>query len=180
MQAYLDNIQAKTGKSVNDFRALADEKGLVKHAAIMEWLKTEFGLGHGHATAMTHQILQRAEDTSSTEENIAKLFAGNKSKWRRSFDTLTEAIAKFGTDTEMAPTSSYISLLRSGKKFAIVQPSTPERFDIGIKLKGIEPSGRLAAAGSWNNMVTHRVQISDPAQVDSEVIAWLKQAYEAA
>jgi hypothetical protein len=66
-----------------------------------------------------------------------------------------------------------------GKKFAILQPSTAERFYIGLKLKSVAPSDRLEAAGSWNNMVTHRIRISDPKQIDEEVVAWLRQAYDA-
>jgi hypothetical protein len=60
-----------------------------------------------------------------------------------------------------------------------VRPSAADRIDIGIKLKGVAPAGRLAAAGSWNNMVTHHVRISDPDQIDAELVAWLKQAYNA-
>jgi Domain of unknown function (DUF4287) len=55
-QAYLDNIQAKTGRSPDDLLALATEKGLlpglVKATAITDWLKADFGLGHGHAMAI--------------------------------------------------------------------------------------------------------------------------------
>ena len=60
-QAYLDNIQAKTGKSPADFRRWAAEKGFsfgaglangVKAGAIVAALKEEFGLGHGHAMAL--------------------------------------------------------------------------------------------------------------------------------
>lgn len=60
-QAYLDNIQAKTGKSPGDFRAMAAARGLagpegllpgVKATQITDWLKAEFGLGHGHAMAI--------------------------------------------------------------------------------------------------------------------------------
>lgn len=60
-QAYLTNIQAKTGKSPADFRALAAEKGFthngqlaagVKAGAIIQWLKEDFQLGHGHAMAI--------------------------------------------------------------------------------------------------------------------------------
>ena len=80
----------------------------------------------------------------------------------------------------MSANMTYINVLRKGKKFAILQPSTAERFDIGLKLKGVKPAGRFGAAGSWNAMVTHRVRISDPKQIDKEVLAWLKQAYEAA
>ena len=60
-QAYLDNIQAKTGKSPADFKKLADKKGFTKNGKLIEgvkageivnWLKKEFGLGHGHSMAI--------------------------------------------------------------------------------------------------------------------------------
>lgn len=75
---------------------------------------------------------------------------------------------------------TYVNVRRAGKKFAILQPSSANRFDIGIKLKGVAPTERFEAAGSWNAMVTHRVRISDPEQVDDELLAWLKRAYDAA
>ena len=79
----------------------------------------------------------------------------------------------------MTDPATYISRLRGSKKFAIVQV-TAERLDIGIKLKGVAPTERLEVAGSWNAMVTHRVRISDLQQIDAEVLAWLRQAYDAA
>jgi Domain of unknown function (DUF4287) len=60
-QAYLDNIQAKTGKTPSDFKRMAAEKGFsgpdgiakgVKATQITDWLKADFGLGHGHAMAI--------------------------------------------------------------------------------------------------------------------------------
>ena len=60
-QAYLTNIEAKTGKSPDDFRTLAAEKGLtdggclasgVKVGQVVDWLKGDFDLGHGHAMAI--------------------------------------------------------------------------------------------------------------------------------
>lgn len=60
-QAYLDNIQAKTGKSPEELKSLANEKGFleggqlkpdVKAGQIVDWLKTDFELGHGHAMAI--------------------------------------------------------------------------------------------------------------------------------
>jgi hypothetical protein len=52
--------------------------------------------------------------------------------------------------------------------------------DVGIKLKGVKPQGRLEASGSFNQMVSHRVKIESTAQVDAQLIGWLKQAYNAA
>jgi Domain of unknown function (DUF5655) len=57
---------------------------------------------------------------------------------------------------------------------------TSNRFDVGIKLKGTAPTQRLTPAGSWNAMVTHRVAIKDPADVDPELIGWMRRAYEVA
>jgi Domain of unknown function (DUF4287) len=60
-QAYINNIQAKTGKTPNDFKVLAENKGFlqngeiiktVKATEITNWLKEEFDLGHGHAMAI--------------------------------------------------------------------------------------------------------------------------------
>ena len=55
-QAYIDNICAKTGKTPEDFKKLAEEKGLLgpdmKATPIVNWLKEDFGLGHGHAMAI--------------------------------------------------------------------------------------------------------------------------------
>jgi len=70
-------------------------------------------------------------------------------------------------------------LLRKNKKFAIVQV-TSDRLDIGIKLKDAKTDRRFEAAGNWNNMVTHRVRIDDPNQIDADIISWLHKAYEKA
>ncbi|MBP9738388.1 DUF4287 domain-containing protein [Candidatus Saccharibacteria bacterium] len=58
-QAYLDNIELKTGKTPNEFIALAKEKGYdsdTKTDVIVEWLKQDFDLGRGHAMALVHVI----------------------------------------------------------------------------------------------------------------------------
>jgi uncharacterized protein DUF4287 len=55
-QAYLDNIKAQTGKTPDDFRALAKRAGILtpelKASELVTWLRKEFDLGHGHAMAI--------------------------------------------------------------------------------------------------------------------------------
>jgi hypothetical protein len=60
-QAYLDNIEEKTGKTPNEFIAEAREKNLTKSKEIIDWLKREYGLGLGHARALDHVIRKGAE-----------------------------------------------------------------------------------------------------------------------
>ncbi len=70
--------------------------------------------------------------------------------------------------------------LRREKQFALLQPSTKDRFDIGLALKGEEPAGKLEAAGIWNAMVSHRVRIADDAEAGGDVAGWLRAAYDRA
>jgi hypothetical protein len=179
-QAYLDNIKAKTGRTPDDFRKLAAKKGLTQYPEIMTWLKSDFELGHGHANAIAHEIVNAGAPEVTADEAITRLFAGKKEKWRGAYDALAAKLIKFGADVTMSSTSTYISLLRKGKKFGIVLPSSAERLDIGIKFKGVAPTARLEASGTWHAMVTHRVRITDPKQIDKELLAWLKRAYDAA
>ena len=60
-QAYLDTIQAKTGRDPDALKAEADAAGLsaggrlkdgVKAGQVVAWAKSELGLGHGHAMAI--------------------------------------------------------------------------------------------------------------------------------
>jgi Domain of unknown function (DUF4287)/Domain of unknown function (DUF5655) len=178
-QAYLDSVKAKTGKTAEDFKALAAEKGLTSHSALLAWLKTEYGLGHGHANAIIHVITSAGQPEVSSDDGIAAHFKGAKATWQPTFEALTAHVQAFGSDIGVAPGKTYISLVRNEKKFAIVQ-LTGNRFDLGIKLKGAAPEGKFEAAGAWNAMVTHRVQITDASQLDADVFAWLKRAYDAA
>ena len=180
-QAYLDTIKEKTGLGPAEFRERAMSKGLlapgVKTGKVVAWLRADYGLGPGHAMAIAATFKERTSDA----ERIERHFLGGRSNWRPTFEALLAVANTFGS-TEISPTDTYISLLKPttklSAKFAIVAFSAA-RMDVGIKLKGVEPEGRLEAAGSWNAMVTHRVRITDPAQVDAELVGWLRQAYDA-
>ncbi len=72
-QAYLSNIKEKTGKSPDDFKKLADQKGFVqdgkikpevKAGDIVKWLKEDFELGHGHSMAI-YALLKGSKNEKS-------------------------------------------------------------------------------------------------------------------
>ena len=178
-QAYLDNIAAKTGKAAQDIAAEVRGHSLSKPAEIVAWLKTEYGLGHGHAMAIVALVRREAQPARTDDDKVSGHFAGAKAKWRPLFDDLTQEAGRFGADVSISPAASYLSLVKAGRKFAIVQVSG-ERLDLGLKLKGAPAAGRLEAAGKWNAMVTHRVRIGSEAELDDEVRGWLQQAYAGA
>lgn len=183
LQAYLDNIKAKTGKTPEDFKILAAEKGLlepgVKTGQIVAWLNHDFGLQRGHAMAIVLTLKNATQPRMSKDEGIARHFSGDKAHWRKHFDGLLSEANTFGPDVSVGPTGSYLSLLRKGKKFAIVHV-TADRLDLGLKLKDLPPTVRFEPAGTWNSMVTHRVRITSPKQIDRQLLTHLRRAYDKA
>jgi hypothetical protein len=69
-QAYLDNIEDKTGLTPREFINLAHERGFddpsTKAGTIVEWLKEDYGLGHGHAMALVRTRARRRATSTRT------------------------------------------------------------------------------------------------------------------
>jgi CheY-like chemotaxis protein len=180
MQKYLDNITTKTGKTPDELIELARAAGVLepdwKAGDVVAWLKERYGLGHGHAMAIVATIQKQSGPEPTLEDKVSRHFSGAKSTWRPVYDDLIQTVSAFGTDLDVNPGATYLSLRRAGKKFAIVQV-TSDRLDVGIKLKDTVAAGRLEPAGNWNRMVTHRVRVRTPSELDAELVGWLERAY---
>jgi hypothetical protein len=175
-QAYLDNIQAKTGKNPEQIVELVRERGLAKPGEVVAWLKREFDLGHGHAMAIVALMRRQEQPAQSADDKVARYSSGPKAKWRGAFDRLLTEAMRLGSDVAVSPGATYVSLVKAGRKFAIVQAGGT-RLNLGLRLKGEAAAGRLEDAGTWSTMLTHRVRIADDAELDDEVAGWLGWAY---
>jgi hypothetical protein len=176
-QAMVDNMKEKTGKSLDQWLKIVARSKLQKHGAIVKHLKTEHGVTHGYANMIAHSALQSDASHQDDGDLVAAQYAGAKAALRPIYDAVIAAVAKFGNDFEISAKKAYVSLRRN-KQFAIVQPSTASRVDVGINLKGAEPTNRLESSGSFNAMVSHRVRVTEPSSVDKQLIGWLNKAYE--
>ncbi len=175
----LANMREKTGKDIEAWIAIVAASGLEKHGAVVKYLKTEHGMTHGFANLAAHKAREAAQPAAGPVDLVAAQYGGAKAALRPIYDAVAAIVAKLGGDVEIAPKKAYVSLRRS-KQFALIQPSTKTRVDVGLNLKGKPPAGRLEASGSFNAMVSHRVRVTDVSQVDAELEAWLKEAYQAA
>jgi hypothetical protein len=176
--AMIAGLREKTGKSLDEWLGIARASQLTKHKELMSLLKSTHGLTHGYANMIALQFLQSDSHTAGdTDALVTAQYAGAKAGLLPVYEAVLGAVKAFGTDVEVSPKKAYVSLRRN-KQFAIVQPSTATRVDVGLVLKAVEPAGRLEAAGSFNAMVTHRVRLSKPEDVDKELTAWLKRAYQ--
>lgn len=178
IKTMIRNLEEKTGKSLAQWVKIARASKLQKHRELLNHLKSEHGLTHGYANLVALKALACDEETGDTDL-VAGQYAGAKSALRPVYDALIAAINKFGGDVEVSPKKAYVSLRRK-KQFAIIQPSTASRIDVGLNLKDATAVGRLEPSGSFNAMVSHRVRVAGKKEIDKELIGWLLQAYDAA
>jgi hypothetical protein len=180
MASMLRNLEEKTGRTIDAWVKVARGAGPMKHGQLVAFLKKEHALTHGYANQIALRALAADDAPPAGSAGLVEAqYSGAKAALRPVYDALVAAVRTFGSDTEFAPKKAYVSLRRT-KQFGLIQPSTATRVDVGLVLTGVAPKGRLEAAGSFNAMVTHRVRVGSATEVDRELIAWLRQAYDQA
>lgn len=166
------------GRTLAEWSRDVNVESFARHSDLLGHLKENHGLTHGYANTLALK-LRGADAGSQTDDALLQaIFGGPKAALKPLYDALIEAVTAFGQDVEVSPKKAYVSLRRN-KQFALLQPSTKDRLDVGLVLKGKAPIGRLEPAGSFNSMVTHRVRLGAEAGVDGEILDWLREAYSA-
>jgi len=179
LQSQIRNIEATYGKTMPEWFALISRSGKTKHTEVVAWLKGEYGMTHGAAHRVSLLARQAAEaPQEDTGDPTAALYTGKKAAARPIHEALMKTVATFG-DVTIAPKKGYLSLRRR-KQFAMIQPSTTGRVDLGLILKDQPADGRLESAAGFNALFTHRVRVAAVAEVDDELTGWLRLAYDQA
>lgn len=178
LQSMIANLAAKTGKALPEWVKLARASGGAKHGEIVRFLKEKHALGHGYANLVAQQALKvEGAAEPSGDELIDAQYSGKKAAMRPLCDALIAAARKLGQEVEVAPKKTSVSLRRK-KQFALIEPATATRIDLGLQLKGVPVGGRLEKYPS--TMCTHRVRLESEKELDAELKGWLKQAWDAA
>ena len=172
LQTMINNMPEKTGKSLSEWKSLLKTKSFAKHSEAVNFLKKEHNVTHGFANTIVS--LSKEEQTTS-QGLITNQYKG-KENLLPIYDSLISLVKDFGNDVKITPKKTEVSLDRK-RKFAVIKPATKSRIDLGLKLKGKTITERLENSGPFGTMCTHRVSLTDPNQVDSELIEWLKEAY---
>ena len=181
LQTQLTNIEKRTGKSLEALAAIVKKSGLTKHGEIRDMLKRDLGMGHGDANTLVHYVLKSDGATAAEGKGgdavLDGIYAGPKEALRPIHEKVMAAVTKFGP-FEIAPKKGYVSL-RGKKQFAMIGPATKSQVEIGLNMKDVPATARLSAVPP-GGMCQYKVRVADPSEVDAELIAWIRKAYDSA
>lgn len=167
----------KTGKSLEDWKTHLAAKAFEKHGEIMKHLKGDFNITHGYANLIAHKFLKSDSNSNDNKEELALAPYKGKEHFLPVYEELRGFIETLGTDVEFAPKNTYMSVRRK-KQFALLQPATKTRYEIGIHLKGIDTPSSIPLNPKSNAMLSHLVCLEEGEKISDEVKEWIRMAYE--
>jgi predicted transport protein len=168
----------KTGKPLKEWVEIVKKENFEKHGQIISFLKKEHGFTHGFANFVAHKSRESDAGSMEADDLIENQYKG-KETLKPILETILEAVKDFGDDVKIAPKKNSVSLRRK-RQFALVQPSTKTRVDLGLKLDDATLTERLENSGPFGTMCTNRVRLTTESEIDNELVDWLKTAYEQA
>ena len=173
----LRNIEAKTGKSFKALCEIIAHSGIAKISEQRSMLIASLGLGYGDANMLALKAKEASVPAAADANPLEAIYGGAKAPLRALHEGLCAQIDKFGA-CEKAPKKNYISLRRK-KQFAMLGPATKDQIELGLNAKGLQPTARLKALPA-GGMCQYAVRLSGPADIDAELLAWVRAAYDAA
>ena len=177
--AMLATLPEKTGRSVEEWIAVLEASGAGSgtHTQQREWLMSH-GLGRNHSGAVLWWRRTAPRSRPAATRWSTRCTRAGASALRPVYEALVASVRALGDDVEVLPRETYVTFAR-GNQFAIAKPGAG-RVDVGLRLLGVEPAGRLADAGSFGSgSITHKLSLHEAAELDDEVRAQLRAADDA-
>jgi hypothetical protein len=186
VQKWAEELPAKTGRSLQQWAELVNGLKLTERKDRIAYLKKEHGLGTNHAT----HIVAYATDSDTWDGDpevylrqaagyVEEMFAGGKAELRPMYEKIVTAVRKLGKDVKVCPCQTIIPFYRN-RVFAQVKPATRTRLELGLVLKDVPFEGLLKKNPRANaqDRLKHFIPLEGSDQVTSEVLGWVKNAYE--
>jgi hypothetical protein len=177
--SFFEKMKELTGKTEAEINKLYLESKLEKHSDVRKLFIDQLGLSYGFANTLTHYVMKSdgtsIADGKTQDQLLDEIYSGEKAKFRTIHEQLINVIESFG-EFEVLPKKGYVSLKRK-KQFAMIGPKTNSRMEVGINAKDLVNHERLEEQPK-GSMCQYIVKVKDISDVDSELISWIKEAYE--
>jgi Domain of unknown function (DUF5655)/Domain of unknown function (DUF4287) len=174
----LANLKEKTGHTLDEWKALIAKQSFSKHGEIVKFLKEAHSVTHGYASEIAMKVLGSDAASAADGDSLIESQYKGKEHLKPVYDGIIAAVDKWGGDYKVDPKKAYVSLKRK-KQFVTLTPASKTRFDIGFNLKGTEAQGKLQAEKP-DGICSHKISLASAADIDKEVIDWIKAAFDKA
>jgi hypothetical protein len=175
---FADLLQRKTGEGVEVWNQRVADQGPGDKTALIAWLEERGVTGYAQTLLVWERFGYPDFLTASADELIEGQYA-DRPHLRPVLEAVLAAAQSLGPVTVQAR-KTYISLVTPRRTFAVVKATTRKRVDLGFRLDGQNPEGRLLDAKVLgNDTINVRLALGEPADLDEEALQWLTRAYEA-
>jgi hypothetical protein len=165
----------RTGEDVEAWNRRIREARPPDKESLRTWLEERSVTGYAQSLLVMERFGYPDFLLASADELIDGQYA-DRPHLRPILDALLTAAAGVGEVTIQAR-KGYVSLVSPRRTFARVQPTTRSRVDLGLRLEGRKPEGRLQPCKIHETMPL-QISLATPEEVDAEVVAWMQQAYK--
>lgn len=187
-QKWACGLKQKTGRSFDEWVALVKKDGPTDEKARAEWLKKKHKFTTFNATWIAERAGGKGGDHDSPESYlkaaplyVEEQYSGAKQNLRPIYDALLSLGRSIGPDVKACPCRTIVPFYRQ-HVFAQIKPTTNTRVDLGLCLthyKGKLPKRIVDTGGAAKkDRITHRIEIKNISEINAEVKAWLKTAYD--
>lgn len=171
-------LERATGEGLETWNARVLESGIQTEAELRDWLTEQGVVGYPRMLLVMERFGYPDFLLATSDELVDGQYA-DRPELRPICDRLLESAAGLGEVT-IQTRKTYIALVGPRRTFAQIVATTKTRIDLGLRLDGEQPHGRLLDARNLGNRsCSVRVPLTDIDQVDDEVITLLQRAYDA-
>ncbi len=176
IDAAIANLKEKTGKDLKEWTLVLNRSRLATVKEQAAFLKLKHGVTTNYAKFVAEAVL--GVDEYDPDALVEAMFAA-KINLRPIYNRLLAIGLKLGKDVTVTPCATIVPIRRR-HVFAQIKPSTKTRIDIGFALGKTKAKGRLVDTGGLEkgDRLTHKIGVTELAEIDDEVKAWLKKAYD--
>jgi Domain of unknown function (DUF5655)/Domain of unknown function (DUF4287) len=178
-EAVAANLAAETGRPLAEWIDLVGREGPDSDKEIKAWLKAEHGLGMTTVSVIMDALHGDGGAQSYDPVGLVQAMFHGKEVLRPIYDRLLDLGLALAPDVKACPCATVVPLYRA-HVFAQLKPTTRTRIDLGLALGDRPATERLIDTGgrAKGDRITHRIAISSPGAVDTEVERWLRAAYD--
>ena len=176
-EAQLRRIEESLGKTAAEVADEVGLQGIERHSEVIAFLKATHGLTHGNANLLAQVVRERlAGGPQTPDELLAAQYSGRKEALLPAYRALSAVAESLGPDVMKVVQKTGVSFRRK-KQFALIQAPSAKRVRLGLNLDSTPDDPRIVAT---SGMCTHSVDLASPDEVDTDIAAWVRAAYNRA